>query len=268
MIYAINYANERFIKAQKLNTKTAYRGGVDRVFAFSESNIDSAFYEKNVKILSAVRGNGYWLWKPYFIDKVLSEVAYGDWIVYSDSGLYYQNNLREYFCTLEQQNIDSVCQKQSYREAWYTKRDAFVIMGLDAPEYVNTSQRAAGVVAFKKNEKNMQMVKEWLYYAQDERVITDISNTCGLDNYIGFSGHRHDQSIFSLLSKKYNVTCDLIFEDFSKRKTSKAISCYHHTGHGSVFSIMVHRKIDPYWLKLVKWGGPYWKMVKGIVRKE
>ena len=44
-----------------------------------------------------------------------------------------------------------------------------------------------------------------LYYAQDKRIITDDDNEMGVDNYEGFRDHRHDQSILSLLVKKYGL---------------------------------------------------------------
>lgn len=52
----------------------------------------------------------------------------------------------------------------------------------------------------------MSFVSEWLTYAQDSRIITDDKNIFGLDNYPGFRGHRHDQTILSLLAKKWGLT--------------------------------------------------------------
>jgi hypothetical protein len=43
--------------------------------------------------------------------------------------------------------------------------------------------------------------------------LTDIENAYGSDNYPNFKDHRHDQSIFSLLSKKYDF---LAFRDPSQ----------------------------------------------------
>ena len=268
MIYAINYANVKFKKAQKLNTKTAYLwGGVDRVFEFSPENIDGNFKGKNREILKAIRGNGYWLWKPYFIDQVFSKIEEGDWIIYADSGLYYLNSVQSYLINLEQRGIYAVCMGSRNKEYVYTKRDTFVIMKMDMPQYTDTYQRGA-IMALKKNDLNVQMVKEWLDYAQDKRAITDMPNTCGLDNYEGFIDHRHDQSIFSLLSKKYGIYVDdLLFDDFFKRKISKAILCYHHSVYGSISSIAFHRKIDPYWYKFIRRGSPYWQILKKMLYK-
>ena len=216
---------------------------MDKVYEFTPDDIDEEFKSKNETILSAKKGNGYWLWKPYFIDRVLSEIQSGDWIVYADCGLFYQNSVREYISALEKNNIYGVCHKSSYKETLFTKRDAFVLMGLDMEAYTDSCQRG-GILALQKNDNNINMVKEWLHFGQDERIITDMPNTCGLDNYEGFIDHRHDQSILSLVSKKYGISEDYLYDSFANRKTSKAILCYHHTRYGSICKIAFQLKLD------------------------
>lgn len=250
MIYALNYANKRFASAQKLNTKTAYINGVDKVYEYSPEDIEQEFYCKNRHILQTPKGNGFYLWKPYFIKRTMQLLEENDWLVYLDAGLYYLHRIPEYIQEMEKNGLDSMCKgtkENTLLEAYRTKRDAFVLMGLDTKEYVWTHQRGAGAILLKNNEKNRKLVEEWLYYAQDERIITDNPNECGLDNYEGFVENRHDQSVFSLLSKKYGVsTDDNLFDDFSNRKTSKSLFCYHHTGNGSYFGIWLERLLDKY----------------------
>jgi len=52
----------------------------------------------------------------------------------------------------------------------------------------------------------MKFVSEWLAYAQDRRAITDDDNVLGSINYPDFHGHRHDQAILTLLTKKCGLT--------------------------------------------------------------
>ncbi|MDE6626424.1 MAG: hypothetical protein K2K56_08650 [Lachnospiraceae bacterium] len=63
----------------------------------------------------------------------------------------------------------------------------------------------ATMIVFRKSKRSVQFVKEWLYYCQYEDIITDAQNHMGKDNFKEFIDHRHDQSIFSVLSKKYGV---------------------------------------------------------------
>jgi len=79
-------------------------------------------------------------------------------------------------------------------------------MGLDTEPYLSVNQILASFIVCIKNANNIQFFKEWLTYAEDSRIITDDPNVCGLGNYPEFKDHRHDQSILSLLGRKYNIT--------------------------------------------------------------
>ena len=76
-------------------------------------------------------------------------------------------------------------------------------MGADSPFYYETEQFMAGFQIYKKSKFTVFFVEEYLHYSQDKRIITDEPNTLGLPNYQGFRENRHDQSIFSILTKKY-----------------------------------------------------------------
>jgi hypothetical protein len=66
-----------------------------------------------------------------------------------------------------------------------------------------SGQLNASHIFFKKDQKTINFVDEWLNYCQDERIITECDNTQGLPNYPMFVCHRPDQSVYSLLVKKY-----------------------------------------------------------------
>jgi len=88
----------------------------------------------------------------------------------------------------------------------------------------------------------MQLVQEWLKYAQLENVLTDIPNTCGLPNYKNFKEHRHDQSIFTNLLIKYNIPC---FRDPTKpRRYSQQLqlSEYENKMSQTYGRIMIHHR--------------------------
>jgi hypothetical protein len=78
-------------------------------------------------------------------------------------------------------------------------------MNCDSPKYSESNQRLASFSLWKKSNFTIDFINEFLDYAQDERLITDLENQCGYPNYPDFKEHRHDQSIFSLLSKKYDL---------------------------------------------------------------
>lgn len=207
MIIAINYANEGFAKAQKLNLETALQQGADRVIAYTPQDIDSDFAEKNKEILSAKKGNGYYLWKPYFLNKAYKELQDGDYLIYTDAGSVYVDKIQHLIDCMEreQQEIMVFSLELGMLERKYAKRDAFVLMGCDAPAFTDTSQSIGGYVILKKSPFVEKFLKEDLEYAQDPRIITEIENTQGLSNYEDFVAHRHDQVVWSLMIKKYGL---------------------------------------------------------------
>jgi hypothetical protein len=76
---------------------------------------------------------------------------------------------------------------------------------MDEENVHGSFQRLASFILFQKSCMSLQFVMEWLAYASDQRLITDMRNTLGKQNLPGFREHRHDQSILSLLSKKWGL---------------------------------------------------------------
>lgn len=234
MIYVINFATEEYKKARELNTVSAYEMGADKVFEYTLSDIDHEFYLKNKQILEQKRGCGYWLWKPYFIFKTLSNCEEGDWIIYTDSAMYFRKNINEYIENLDKQKINIISRQLKFKESQFNKRDVLIEMQCDTDTFVNTRQRAASVIIIKNCEKNRSFIKEWLVCSQNAHWITDEENKSGNLNYSDFIDHRHDQSIFSLLCKKNNIAYnDDLFLDilFLNKKNSLLVD--HHTKAGT-----------------------------------
>ena len=204
-IVAITYADQSFQRQLLNNKKSALEEGkVDEYYSYGPNDIDINFKEKNKDILSKKRGNGYWLWKPYFILKTLKEkLDEGDYLIYTDAGILYMNSTYLIINFLKKQNAEMWMFRYYYPEKKYTKRDAFILLGADLPFYTDTYQYMAGVQVYKKSKFTEKFLEEVLYYSQDKRIITDQPNTLGLKNYKEFIDNRHDQSILSILIKKY-----------------------------------------------------------------
>ncbi len=78
-------------------------------------------------------------------------------------------------------------------------------MGCDSAWYEERRQIKGGFSLWRKTNFSLRLVDEWLFWAQDERIITDMPNQCGKENYPGFIEHRHDQSIWSILCRRYQL---------------------------------------------------------------
>ena len=211
MKICISYADWRFRPAQLAHERTALRiGKFDKYIAYSPRDLARDFVRRNKHILGRRRGGGYWLWKPYVIYKTLATLKGDDLLMYADAGTFFLRSIDSGVDFLghredkgEEKGLISF-ESRGIEKLW-TKRDVFVLMDCDTPRYTDTRQRLGGIHLWRRTPFTMKFLEEWLHYAQDERIITDIPNRCGKPNYDGFSDNRHDQSIFSLLTKKYDL---------------------------------------------------------------
>jgi hypothetical protein len=210
--YFITYSDEKYEKNRNNLVNIAKNIGFN-IISYSPKDLDDEFIKKNNKILKYSRGIGYWIWKPYILLKTLNSVNYNDIIFYLDSGDMINKNIYSYIDHI-MKNKNIVLVSGSHRQSSYTKRDCFVYMDCDYEEYWNTIQVEAGIIIIKKTDFSIFFINEWLKYCENESIITDNSNTSGLDNFSNFIDHRHDQSILTNLSKKYNISRDEFIRNF------------------------------------------------------
>jgi hypothetical protein len=202
----LNYANQRFADLQRRCSETGLAiGGFDRVLAYGPADIDAEFATANRHILQHQRGNGYWLWKPYFIVRTLESLAPGDWLFYCDAGAHFIGPIDPLIDVCQRDGRDLLVFELPHPERRYTKRDAFVLLDCDRPEFITSRQRLASFHLWRASPAALAFAREWLTVAQDERLLTDLPNQCGLPNHRRFKEHRHDQSLFSLLTKKHGL---------------------------------------------------------------
>jgi hypothetical protein len=206
--YLANYSDKYYQSSQINNSQTGISiGGFDEVFSYGFKDLTLDFIEKNKLILSNTRGAGYWLWKPYIINHSLSLINEEDILFYSDSGISFIKPVDELVNILDdtKEKILLFELEDFHLNKKWTKRDCFYYMNLDFEPFLSYPQLLASYVIMRKNNFVVNFIKEWLELSQDHRIITDSPNECGLPNYEDFADHRHDQSILSLLGRKYNI---------------------------------------------------------------
>lgn len=206
--HLVNYSDKSHHNSQKENSNSALKfGGFDNVFSFNLQDLGDEFITENKSIMSQARGAGYWMWKPFVIKKALEMMGDNDILMYSDSGISFIKNIDELIDIMDmtEEKLLLFELEDIHPNKRWTKRDCFILMGLDKEEYLNQNQLLASYILMRKNDFVLKFVDEWLTYAKDYRIITDSPNECGLPNYPEFMDHRHDQSILSLLGRKYNI---------------------------------------------------------------
>lgn len=208
MIYLINYANEPYAKMQKFQSYTAkHFGGVDKIIEFSDKDIieDKEFYKENEKILKIKKGNGLWLWKPYIIHKTLSSLSENDILIYSDVDTIFLDNIEPLISAMLKEDKYLMVFDSPNKEYQYTKYNLCIDMDLTSEFILNTRQRYASYNIWRKSDLTLNFLSQWLNYCSQYKLISD-DVTAYNDKYGNeFVRHLHDQSIFSLLTKKHAI---------------------------------------------------------------
>ena len=161
----------------------------------------------------------------------------GDYLIYTDAGTIFVNSSFVIIDFLKENNAEMWMYRLNRKESRYSKRDAFILMGVDMPFYSETGQYMAGFQVYRKSKYTVKFIQDWLYFCQDIRIISDNKNVMGLDNYPNFTDNRHDQTVLSLLIKKYGIAYagspNLSLEELNRRKPLRIprIICVYRRKH-------------------------------------
>jgi len=185
----------------------------DKIILLTEKDLknDSIFWKQHGKFIeNNKRGYGYWLWKSYIVKKHLEMLDDNDILLYFDSSIIFRTNkdkFIELFNIVERDYIiGSYCRKLCLEYVW-NKMDLIKKLHMNNDKILNTRQRQAGSIMILNNKKTRELVDNWYLLSSQYHFIDDTKSI--KRNRKGFKEHRHDQSIFSLLTKKYNIYSDI-----------------------------------------------------------
>jgi hypothetical protein len=181
---------------------------VHRIFTFND--VDPLYKARNSHILNHNQGAGFWIWKSYIIMKYLYEIDKDDVVCYCDSLYLFtgQRNIQEITQLIDNKHGIFITHNKPnepmYLEKQYTKGDAFFLMNRRDEEYYDTPQAWGGFIIIKNNFISLQIITEWFTYVQDERIVTNLP-TVIMPNHGDFIENRHDQTVISIICKKYKI---------------------------------------------------------------
>lgn len=212
----INYADSKYESARKWNTRTGrWLGKFDAVFEFGPNDVDRDFRDTHNDIFSIERGNGCWLWKSYFLNKVINECKDGDIIMYLDAGAFFVRDPRILFKYVDENNPIFVTDIPLIESNW-TKPECFDIM--DAWQFADTNQIQSGYIVILVNSFTRYFFKEYFELSSNTKMLipAGLSKKDVINKNYGssFVSHREDQSILSLLCKKHKI---ISHRDISQR---------------------------------------------------
>ncbi len=206
--HLISFADSRMKKALlRLQKQAENMQFFDEILVLTEQDLDTAFRQKFHHILSTkVRGFGFWIWKPYIIQRGLNNLQDGDELYYVDAGCHWnpagRARLLEYARALESCplgiaafELGSKCSERAF-----SKMDVLLHMNVQNNSHIiDTGQLCATHVFCRKCTASMSFVNDWLNLCQNLHLIDDTPSLAA--EFPEFEEHRHDQSIFSILCK-------------------------------------------------------------------
>ena len=198
----------------------------DQIFAYTEKDLieDNEFWNKHADFINNNKiGYGYWLWKPYLIFKTLEKMEDGDILLYADSGCELNINgkdkMNNFIELVKRKKIIGTTGGSS--DYNYTKMDLIKFLNMeDNIELLKISHIQATVLMLIKTRDIINLLHEWYQIGSNNyHLIYDEPSI--EKNFESFIEHRHDQSILSLLVKKYNTILPLIFNIYYMKSLEK-----------------------------------------------
>jgi len=176
----------------------------DECISYGPNDLQKSFVQKHENILRLEKGAGFWIWKYQIIKQTIDQLKENDIVIYSDSGssLNPKGSARysEYIDMLIDSKYSMLRFKLDYLEKFWTIKEIFDYFNVKLDSNIaNSNQLLAGHIILKKTEslnEQLNMFRNLINF--DNSLITDKYD----NNQIkGFKSNRHDQSIFSLISK-------------------------------------------------------------------
>lgn len=210
-IYLILYGNEPYEGKKKnflaLKNKINW---FDDIFCCGPDDLSNEF--KNNKSIQPVfngqtRGGGWWTWKPQIIYQKLNEINDNDILIYIDAGCSLNVNaekrFKEYIELINNSKYGILSFITTQPLLKWTNSATFDYHNIDYKSEIALSNIImATVIIIKKNTHSLDIIQKWRKVVFDDpNLFTNYYNK--MNKTSGFKDHRHDQSNFSILCKKY-----------------------------------------------------------------
>ena len=179
-----------------------------KIVVFNKDQIDKEFAEKHKSILTMRRGGGYWLWKPYIINTILTQMKEGDIVFYLDSKYSFTDQISKLYADYMKDHEILLWHNKPNEPTFYMKNwcKMDVVLKFDMYSKVfidNVLDSWAGAMVIKKTANTTKYIQEWLDIAGVYENITDSPSV--IRNNSDFREHRHDQSMLSVVVHKYDI---------------------------------------------------------------
>ncbi len=210
--YFITFGDNNNFRIQRwrLQQEALRTNWFDNCFVESPSTIAEFINQHKSIFDNYSKGFGLWLWKPYIILKHLEAMNEGDLLFYQDAGgsviQNKQKRFEEYCKILEFSSKPIITfSVPSYKEIHFQKISLLRRFNLEYnQDFLNSEHVESGVIMLRKCDFTINFITEWLNTMIEQDYIfskEDIENELA-----SFISYRGDQSVLSVLIKKYKVS--------------------------------------------------------------
>jgi len=220
--------SKNYIDAGKrLINQAKSTGYFDKTILYTDEYLrkDTQFWSSHSEFISNnKRGYGYWIWKSYIIKKTFETMNDGDILMYLDCGCEIGGEKELLIPTFfDYVKKDKIIGSFTCIEKNWNKMDLLIYLNMQNSELINKSQHQAGALLFYICKETRELVDKWYNIGCNYHMIDDSPSI--EKNLECFEEHRHDQSIFSLLTKKYAIYSSKNLEDcviYSRNKSGNS----------------------------------------------
>jgi hypothetical protein len=209
--YFLSFCDTKFANTlQRLKTQAENMNVFDHILCLNEKFFGKDFMDANAEFVNKnKRGYGYWIWKSYFVLKILNNMNDGDLLVYADGGCSLNPNglprLNEYFQIVNQSPLGILSFQMGAIEKEWTKMDLFLELDCQKDEVMNSGQLIGTTFIMRKCDHVLKIFQKVYELCQKDNYHFLDDSPSLVMNCSTFKEHRHDQSILSLLRKIYGT---------------------------------------------------------------
>jgi len=220
--YLISYGDDAFIIQREFFRQTAIASGFfDESKVFTREDIEPQFIKQVYGTLQMRRGGGYWIWKPYFVKRMLDSIALDDILIYCDAGCMINTSggkrFDEYIDMLVAAETGTIDFELPHKEYEYTKQEVFNYFDA-SDEIIDSDQIMATIVVLRKCPHTIRLVELW-YEAAIDNPFLFTDELIILPQHKDFVANRYDQSVFSIIRKQQGANIipdETFFRDFER----------------------------------------------------
>jgi hypothetical protein len=203
MKYFITYADKNYEKSkERIASEAEATGFFDQVITYGKKDLSDDIL--NAALMRYERGGGYFVWKPYVVEKTLLGMNDGDILVYADCGcsVFKNDEWKRYFNLLSDYNavmfmLPLTCEA-------YTRKNVLEHFAGIGKNWKRRYQVSATFFLLKKNKQTISLIREWKQtMVQFPELVVDVPKDQMHEESPRFIENRCDQSILSALAYKY-----------------------------------------------------------------